>query len=123
MLTSNLALNLVPILAVNDDPLIWAPCLVSGVATGVSVYWLLATLRAEDLEQDDQWRYDVSRINALRVADPFYRVFQIVIQGLAKINRAVFPGRLPEILRQVRAAGLSRGCRPRGVRPGAPARG
>ena len=84
------------------------PCLASGMATGAGVYWLLATLRAEGLEQDDEWRYDISRINALRSSDWIFRLFQVLIQFFAKLNRVVLPGRLPEIQRQVRAAGLSR---------------
>lgn len=84
------------------------PCLASGIATGAGVFWLLATLRAEGLEQDDEWRYDISRINALRSSDWIFRLFQVLIQLFAKLNRVVLPGRLPEIQRQVRAAGLSR---------------
>lgn len=102
------AIAAVSSLSGSDGALIWLPCLVTGAATAVGVYWLISTLKAEDLQQDDEWRYDVSRINALRKADPLFRLFQVVIQGLAKLNRAVLPGRLPEILRQVRAAGLSR---------------
>jgi tight adherence protein C len=90
------------------DPMIWGPCLWTGLATGAGVYWLLTTLRTDDLQQDDEWRYDVTRINALRSSDVVFRLFQVVIQALAKLNRAVFPGRLPEIQRQIRAAGLPR---------------
>jgi tight adherence protein C len=92
-----------------DTLLFWTACLASGLATALLVFWLLATLRAEDLQQqDDQWRYDVTRINALRKQDVLYRLFQVVIQFLARLNRAVVPGRLNELVRQVRAAGLSR---------------
>jgi len=86
----------------------WLACLASGAATGGGAYWLLSTLRGEGVHQDDEWRYDVSRINALRRSDALFRLFQPVIQFFAGMNRAVLPGRLPEILRQVRAAGLSR---------------
>jgi tight adherence protein C len=96
-----------PLLAAMDA-MIWVPCLVTGIATAVGAYWLLTTLRAEDVQQDDEWRYDVTRINALRKSDVIYRLFQVVIQFLAKLNRAVFPARLPEIQRQIRAAGLPR---------------
>ncbi len=94
-----------PLLAVSDA-LIWGPCLTSGVATGLFAYWLFSTLRTEDLQQDDQWRYDVTRINALRRSDLLFRIFQIVIQLFAKLNRSLFPSRLPEIQRQIHAAGL-----------------
>jgi tight adherence protein C len=90
------------------DPVQWLPCLMTGVATGSAVYWLLTTLRAEELQQDDEWRFDATRIQSLRKSDILYRLFQVVIQFLAKLNRAVFPGRLPEIQRQIRAAGLPR---------------
>ncbi len=92
----------------SSEVFMWIPCLTTGAATGVGTYWLLLTLRAGDLQQDDEWRYDVSRINALRKSDVLYRLFQVVIQGLAKLNRAILPARLPEIQRQVRAAGLSK---------------
>lgn len=90
------------------EPFMWLACLLSGAATGMGIHWLLSTLRADDVEQDDEWRYDVTRIQALRQSDVLYRLFQGVIQGLAKLNRAALSGRLPEIQRQVRAAGLSR---------------
>ncbi|MFO7908343.1 MAG: type II secretion system F family protein [Pirellulaceae bacterium] len=91
-----------------DVLLMWLACLTSGAATGVGIRWLLSALRADDLQQDDEWRYDVSRIQALRRLDVLYRLFQVVIQGLARVNRAALSGRLPEIQRQIRAAGLSR---------------
>jgi tight adherence protein C len=109
MPTSDVA-TLMPLASV--ESFIWAPCLATGLATAAGVYWLWHTLQAEDLQQDDQWRYDVSRINALRASDVLFRVFQVVIQVLARLNRAVLPGRLAEIQRQVRAAGLSRNWLP-----------
>jgi tight adherence protein C len=95
-------------LAATGDALIWGPCLATGLAVAVTAYWLMATLRAEDLQQDDEWRYDVTRINALRKSDPIYRLFQIAIQFFAKLNRVLVPSRLPEIRRQIQAAGFSR---------------
>ena len=82
------------------EPLMWLACLMSGAATGMGIHWLLSTLRAEDVEQDDEWRYDVTRIQTLRQSDRLYQLFQGVIQGLAKLNRAALSGRLPEIQRQ-----------------------
>jgi tight adherence protein C len=81
---------------------------VMGAAVAVFVYWLYQVLRTEDLPQDKEWRYDVTRINELRRIDVFYRVFQPVIQLLAAFNRAAFRDALPEIQREIQAAGLPR---------------
>jgi tight adherence protein C len=84
-------------------------CLAVGACVALLVWWILEALRSDDLEQkDEEWRYDVSRINALRKLDAMYRVLQPVIQFFAKLNRSAIPGRLPEIERQLQAAGLSR---------------
>jgi tight adherence protein C len=86
--------------------------ILGSVAFGAAVYVLARTLRnslhSEDLSQDDQWRYDVGRINELRRVSLLYRVFQPVVQGFAALNRRMFADSLPEIGRQVQAAGLSR---------------
>jgi len=81
---------------------------VVGVAVFVVVWTITNTLHTEDLAQDAAWRYDVNRINELRKVEGFYRVFQPLIQGLARINRAVFHEYLPEIGREIQVAGLSR---------------
>jgi tight adherence protein C len=96
-----------PLLA-TMDAMMWIPSLITGMAVGSGVYWLLTTLQADDVQQDDEWRYDVTRIQSLRQSDVIFRLFQVVIQFFAKLNRAVFPTRLPEIQRQIRAAGLPR---------------
>jgi tight adherence protein C len=84
-------------------------CLAVGTCVALLVWWILEALRSDDLEQkDEEWRYDVSRINALRKLDAMYRVLQPVIQFFAKLNRSAISGRLPEIERQLQAAGLSR---------------
>jgi tight adherence protein C len=82
--------------------------LVLGGALGVLVWWLFAVLRAEDLEQGVEWRYDISRINELRRADPVFRLFQPAIQLFARFNRRLFREALPEINRQIQSAGLPR---------------
>ena len=71
-------------------------------------WWVVGVLQSEDIAQGTEWRYDVSRINELRRADPFYRLFQPVIQLLARLNRMLFRDSLPEISRQIQAAGLPR---------------
>jgi tight adherence protein C len=89
-------------------PLGLLACAVFGTASGLFIWWIIAALRTEDLRQDEEWRYDVNRINALRRSDTIYRVFQPVVQFLAKLNRAAFRESLPEISRLIHAAGLPR---------------
>jgi len=83
-------------------------CATMGSGAAVLVWWIMDSLRSDDLQQSDEWRYDVSRINQLRKADAIYRLFQPVIQFLARLNRGAFRHRLPEIYREIQAAGLSR---------------
>lgn len=90
------------------DALILLPCLVMGAATMMFFWWLLTALSSDDLEQDDEWRYDVSRINELRRIDTTFRLFQPVYGVLARFNRNVFKNQLPEIQRHVQVAGFSR---------------
>lgn len=88
------------------------PPLVASGLVGASAFimlrTLITTLHSEDLEQDRAWRYDVNRINELRKVDFLYRVFQPLVQSFARINRGLFPDSLPEINREIQAAGLSR---------------
>lgn len=79
-----------------------------GTAVAVAGWWLIRVLRTEDLQQEAEWRYDVSRINELRRLDASYRVFQPAIQVLARLNRVIFRDSLSEIQRQIQAAGLAR---------------
>jgi tight adherence protein C len=81
---------------------------VLGVALGVFTWWVFRVFRSEDLRQGAEWRYDVSRINELRRLDALYRVFQPAITLLARFNRTVFREILPEIQREIQAAGLPR---------------
>lgn len=83
-------------------------CVVVGVSSGVAVWWLLTALASEDLSQENEWRFDVSRINELRRVDPLYRGAQPIFNFLARLNRNAFRDKLPEIHRQVLVAGLSR---------------
>ena len=67
-----------------------------GVGCALAVGWVLRALATDALEQkQDDWRYDVSRINALREQDTLFRLFQKPIQFLAKLNRSAFPRQLP----------------------------
>ncbi len=90
------------------DPIAAAGTVGVSACVAMIVWWVVAALTTEDLEQDDEWRYDVSRINALRRIDPLYRLFQPLIHVFAKLNRAAFSNSLPEIYRQIQAAGLPR---------------
>lgn len=82
--------------------------LVMGLSIALGLWWLLQVLYAEDLQQGLEWRYDVSRINELRRIDILYRIFQPAIQLAARFNRVVFRESLPEIQREIQAAGLLR---------------
>jgi tight adherence protein C len=79
-----------------------------GGACGLLTWWIFQALATDDLEQDTEWRYDVSRINGLRRIDVIYRSFLPCIQFLAKLNRAAFRNQLPTVEREIQAAGLSR---------------
>ena len=92
----------------STEPIGLAACLVMGGAVTIFIVWLLRSLATDELEQDDEWRYDVSRINGLRRSDPVFRLFQPLIQTAARFNRNVFGGELPELGRQIQAAGMSR---------------
>jgi tight adherence protein C len=83
-------------------------CLVIGLAVSVLAWWVARALRTEDLQQGAEWRYDVSRVSELRRLDGLYRVFQPAIRMFAGLNRALFRESLPEIHRQIQAAGLPR---------------
>lgn len=79
-----------------------------GAALATLGWWIFQVLQSEDLQQGDQWRYDVSRINELRRTDSFYRLFHPAVKLLAGVNRRVFRESLPAVHREIQAAGLSR---------------
>ncbi|HTN04424.1 MAG TPA: type II secretion system F family protein [Planctomycetaceae bacterium] len=79
-----------------------------GVAVFVFIRSIANTLAADDLEQDREWRYDVNRIQELSRISPVYRIFQPVLQALARFNRNAFREQLPEIGRELQAAGFPR---------------
>jgi tight adherence protein C len=79
-----------------------------GGAVFVVVWTMARSLATEDLAQDDEWRYDVSRINELRRISLQYRLLQPLMHTLAALNRRAFRDQLPEINRQILAAGHSR---------------
>lgn len=83
-------------------------CLMWGIGVFLLVQWLWQIVHTEDLPQGAEWRYDVSRINELRRQDRFFRLFQPLIQFLARFNRLAFREALPEIQRHINCAGLPR---------------
>ena len=86
--------------------------IISSALVGGSIWllsaWILWVLRREDLQQADEWRYDVSRVNELRRQDDIFRLFQPVVESLAKLNRVLFARFLPQIGQDLAAAGKSR---------------
>jgi len=92
-----------------SDPL--PPAIISltfGIAAFLFTWTIWKTLSTEDLTQDTEWRYDVNRINELRRISTFYRTLQPVVQAFARFNRGAFADQLPEIGREIQAAGLPR---------------
>ncbi len=82
--------------------------LMIGGATFLFVWTIWRTLATDDLAQDNEWRYDVNRINELRRISSFYRNLQPLVQAFARFNRGAFADQLPEIGREIQAAGLPR---------------
>jgi len=82
--------------------------LLAGGALFVMVRAIGLSLQSADLQQDLEWRYDVTRINELRRADGLYRLFYPLIQALARVNRVLFQDHLAAISREIQAAGLPR---------------
>lgn len=86
--------------------------MISSVFIGAAVFALTRTARntlaSDDLDQDDQWRYDVTRINELRKVSPLYRALYPLVVALARLNRRAFRDSLPEIHRQIQASGMPR---------------
>lgn len=94
-----------------SSPILMLPWVASGLVglgLGAIAYWVFVALLTEDLHQGDEWRYDVSRINELRRIDMFYRFFQPIIRWLTPFNRRAFADSLPEVQREIQAAGLPR---------------
>jgi len=92
----------------HSQMLLLLACVMWGLAGFLLTRWFWQVIRTEDLQQGAEWRYDVSRINELRRQDRFFRLFQPLIQLLARFNRAAFRDALPEIQRHINCAGLPR---------------
>ncbi len=100
-------LQLLPFAASLGGVLILSSAMV-GVGALVLLKTIFNTLYSEDLEQDEEWRYDVNRINELRRHSLLYRLFQPLIQAFARINHTGFREHLPEINREIQASGMPR---------------
>jgi tight adherence protein C len=102
---------MIPLLAAEPSGSL-IPEVIASAVVGASVFVLVRTvsntLHSEDLEQDEAWRYDVNRINELRRQDLIFRVFHPLVQLLARFNRIAFREYVPEIGREIQAAGLPR---------------
>ena len=83
-----------------------------GVALFVLSRTVRNTLHSQEGTQDDQWRYDINRMNELRKISALYRIFQPVIHLLARLNQRAFAEQMPEVRREMQAAGLSRSWTP-----------
>jgi tight adherence protein C len=86
--------------------------MVASAALAGSLYVFARTIRntlySEDLSQTDEWRYDVTRINALRDQSVIYRIFYPLVRLFAALNRGMLRESLPEVERETQAAGFSR---------------
>ena len=82
--------------------------LMFGVAVFLFAWTIWRTLATNDLTQDNEWRYDVNRINELRRVSPFFRTLQPLVQAFSRFNRGAFAEQLPEIGREIQAAGFAR---------------
>ena len=104
--------NLILIAAVNPELYGLIASGLVGLAVFILFFIVFTVLSSDDEIQDEDWRYDVNRINELRKISLFYRFFQPLIQGFALINRRAFRSELPEIARELQAAGLPRAWTP-----------
>lgn len=78
-----------------------------GLAIAI-VAWCFARALVTTDAKDDQWRYDRVRIAELKRHDSLYRWLYPLFVPLARINRGVFREALPEVQREILAAGLPR---------------
>lgn len=100
------------LLIAQSDPNAFLPTAVWMGSAFALVWWVWSALQTGDLEQGNEWRFDVSRINDLRRQDSTFRTFQPLIQFFARFNRGAFSDSLPEIQRELQAAGLPRSWLP-----------
>jgi tight adherence protein C len=81
--------------------------LLIGLAVAPAAGWFGSALVETD-SQDAEWRYDRVRIAELKRLDPIYRWLYPLFIPLARLNRGLFRESLPEVKREILAAGLPR---------------
>src|SRR4051812_15363016 len=81
--------------------------LLLGSAAALVGWWFVRALTETD-EKANEWRYDRVRIAELKRQDGLYRLLYPLFIPLARVNRSLFRGSLPEINRELQAAGLPR---------------
>ncbi|HEY2415881.1 MAG TPA: type II secretion system F family protein [Pirellulaceae bacterium] len=81
--------------------------LLLGSSLALLAWWFVRTMIEAD-EEHDEWRYDRVRIAELKRHDSLYRLLYPLFIPLARVNRNLFRGSLPEISREIQAAGLPR---------------
>jgi tight adherence protein C len=81
--------------------------LLLGLAATVITWWFARALADPDVTYDE-WRYDRVRIGELKRHDRLYRWLRPLFEPLARLNRGVFRESLPEVQREIQAAGLPR---------------
>jgi tight adherence protein C len=81
--------------------------LLLGSSLALLAWWFARAVTEAD-EEADEWRYDRVRIAELKRHDSLYRLLYPLFVPLARLNRNLFRGSLPEISREIQAAGLPR---------------
>jgi tight adherence protein C len=85
----------------------WFGNVLIGLAVAILSWWFVRMLE-HPFSADDEWRYDRVRINELKRLDPLYRWLYPFFIPLSRMNRGLFRESLPEIQREIQAAGLPR---------------
>ena len=88
--------------------LMWLASVLMGGAALMVAWWFFAALLADDPDADAEWRYDRVRIAELKRQDVMYRALAPLFAILGRVNRIVFRDSLPEVQRELQAAGLPR---------------
>ncbi|MCI0357577.1 MAG: type II secretion system F family protein, partial [Planctomycetaceae bacterium] len=88
--------------------LMWLASVLIGGAVLMVAWWFFSALLADDPDADAEWRYDRVRIAELKRHDFLYRALAPLFAGLGRLNRIVFRDSLPEVQRELQAAGQPR---------------
>lgn len=85
-----------------------ASSLLLGIGAFVLVRTLSTSFTASGAAEETRWQFDTTRINELKRTSSFYRTFHPVLLPMARANVMFLRGALPEIGRQLQAAGMPR---------------